>query len=95
MISEVIRVATEFVQPKVRAETTAAGMLAAYMRALLDIWISHRGSPGYPADTEWLRKVSRQCYTRSGYDAAAVRRQSAAIPAAGDRRPGPMPRSLS
>jgi pimeloyl-ACP methyl ester carboxylesterase len=46
------------------------------------------GSPGYPADTEWLREISRQCYTRSGYDIAAVRRQSAAIPAAGDRHPG-------
>jgi TetR/AcrR family transcriptional regulator, fatty acid metabolism regulator protein len=60
VISEVIRVATDFVQPKVRAETTAAGMLAAYirarvgflaaypayMRALLDIWISHRAPDG-------------------------------------------------
>jgi pimeloyl-ACP methyl ester carboxylesterase len=46
------------------------------------------GSPGYPADTEWLRELSRQCYARNGYDAAAVRRQSAAIPAGGDRRPG-------
>jgi pimeloyl-ACP methyl ester carboxylesterase len=45
------------------------------------------GSPGYPADTAWLRELARQSYERVGYDLAAAQRQTAAIAAAGDRRP--------
>lgn len=44
------------------------------------------GSPGYPADEEWLREVGRRAYDRGGLDQAAVQRQTAAIAASGDRR---------
>ena len=44
------------------------------------------GSPGCPADEEWLRDLGRRCYDRGGLDTAAVQRQTAAIAASGDRR---------
>jgi pimeloyl-ACP methyl ester carboxylesterase len=44
------------------------------------------GSPGYPADEEWLRGLGRRSYDRGGLDTAAVQRQTAAIAASGDRR---------
>ena len=44
------------------------------------------GSPGYPADEEWLRDLGRRSYDRGGLDTASVQRQTAAITASGDRR---------
>jgi pimeloyl-ACP methyl ester carboxylesterase len=44
------------------------------------------GSPGYPPDLAWLRELATESYER-GYDLAGAQRQTAAIAAAGDRRP--------
>jgi pimeloyl-ACP methyl ester carboxylesterase len=43
-------------------------------------------SPGYPFEEECVRDITRRAYDR-GYDPGGVQRQSAAIAAAGDRRP--------
>jgi pimeloyl-ACP methyl ester carboxylesterase len=44
------------------------------------------GSPGYPLDEQWLRKVAAQSYDRS-HDPDGIRRQLGAIVCSGDRRP--------
>lgn len=43
------------------------------------------GSPGYPHDEDWIRRVGRQTHEHRT-DFAAARRQAAAVLAAGDRR---------
>jgi len=45
------------------------------------------GSPGYPVDEAELRELARRCYDRGGLDLASIQRQTAALVAAGDRRP--------
>lgn len=45
------------------------------------------GSPGYPLDESWLRRVGALMYARGGLDNAARARQGAAVLASGDRRP--------
>jgi pimeloyl-ACP methyl ester carboxylesterase len=45
------------------------------------------GSPGYPLDEAWLRRIGELIYARGGFDRAARARQGAAILASGDRRP--------
>ena len=45
------------------------------------------GSPGYPADEEWMKWATGEAYDR-GFDPAGVARQLVAIQASGDRRPG-------
>jgi pimeloyl-ACP methyl ester carboxylesterase len=45
------------------------------------------GSPRYPLDEAWLRRVGELMYARGGFDSAARARQGAAILARGDHRP--------
>jgi pimeloyl-ACP methyl ester carboxylesterase len=45
------------------------------------------GSPGYPLDEAWLRRIGELMYARGGFDLAGRARQGAAILASGDRRP--------
>src|SRR5207248_7805705 len=45
------------------------------------------GSPGFPADDEWIAEAAGLAYDR-GFDPAGVARQLVAIQASGDRRPG-------
>ncbi|HZI73532.1 MAG TPA: hypothetical protein VFD73_05800, partial [Gemmatimonadales bacterium] len=45
------------------------------------------GSPGYPLDEAWLRRIGELMYARGGFDRAARARQGAAILASGDRTP--------
>jgi pimeloyl-ACP methyl ester carboxylesterase len=45
------------------------------------------GSPRYPLDEAWLRRIGELMYARGGFGPAARARQGAAILASGDRRP--------
>lgn len=45
------------------------------------------GSPGYPADEVWLRRLGELMYARGGFDPEARARQAAAMLAGADRRP--------
>lgn len=45
------------------------------------------GSPGYPLDERWLRRLGETMYARAGFDPAARARQAAAMMAGTDRRP--------
>jgi pimeloyl-ACP methyl ester carboxylesterase len=45
------------------------------------------GSPGYPLDEGWLRRLGETMYARAGFDPAARARQAAAMMAGTDRRP--------